>query len=287
MYTRIIKSSNKYEKRPVFNKSIFDAKTEDIVYGLVGYLINEDYIDKKQIEFLYNIIKESPYIIKIYNYFNYNEKQINQLDSNLFIRLELMKKYNNCLNNYKRSLSILQFQHILKYLLLIQLELFNYYGFIHRNIKLSNIMIEKNKNRDIRFFISNNFKSIIINSKYKLLLSDFDKSKILFRCLNPEIINFFKNKSNIIYENSLEYNIINTFYECIKLLDNNNIYNKFIQIINSYNIDKRYIIKKLSSYSRKEINEYVYKKDTISNCIFIISTLFDSLFNNYSFLNKI
>mgnify|MGYP000448017321 CR=1 FL=1 len=96
MYTRIIKSSNKYEKRPVFNKSIFYAKTEDIVYGLVGYLINEDYIDKnilyKNLENNENDISTILYNKNSINIQFNNQKQLSkETVSNKEIKFEEIK----------------------------------------------------------------------------------------------------------------------------------------------------------------------------------------------------
>lgn len=236
--------------------------------AIIIKIINGNLLNNKLI---YNIINGSQYIIKIYDFINEDN-----------YTLEIMQKYNNTLNMYDKSLEStknnLEFiEHILRYLLLIQLELFNNYGFIHNNIKSTNIIIIENyKFVDNIFYVHNNLNPQKIVSKYKLLLTDFEDSQILLRYINPNIINFYNNKSNIIFDNCLEYNIINTFYCCIELLKDNIIYNK---ILDEYNIDKKYPVKILSSYSRKEINELRFKETVLTNCISIISYLFENLFN--------
>ena len=108
MYTRIIKSSNKYEKRPVFNKSIFYAKTEDIVYGLVGYLINEDYIDKnilyKNLENNENDISTILYNKNSINIQFNNQKQLSkETVSNKEIKCIVVNNYQELIINVKEQ----------------------------------------------------------------------------------------------------------------------------------------------------------------------------------------
>jgi hypothetical protein len=61
---------------------------------------------------------------------------------------------------------------------------------------------------------------------------------------------------------------------------------KFHKIIYSHDLKKHLVVKCLSSYSRKEIGEEGIKQEMLSNCMTLIGTLFDKLFEGkYEFYN--
>ena len=190
-----------------------------------------------------------------------------------------MKKYSYSLNKFEKTLDITQFEHLLKYTLLIQLELFNLYGFIHKDLHLGNILVGKNKTKPINFYIHANRDPINFTSHVKLVLSDFEYSQILFSSINPNIFNFFADKNRINYDNCLEFNIMNTFYSFIDLIKDQVIFNKFKKIIYSYQVDRKFPVKILSSYVRKEIDQDRFKHYILSNCIDIIGQLYGKLFD--------
>ena len=155
-----------------------------------------------------------------------------------------MKKYLYSINKFNKKLNITEFEHLLKYILLIQLELFNLYEYIHKDLHNGNILVEKNKTMEnIKFYIHSSRDPVIFLPNIKLVLTDFEYSKILFYNLDSTIINYFADKTKITYENFLEFNIMNTFYSLIDLIKDPVIFNKFKNIIYSYQIDKKYIIK--------------------------------------------
>ena len=254
-------------------------------------------------ENIYKIINKSPHILSIYCFLIYNEK-ITNLDKEYkdvigfcnrnkddqIITLEIMKKYKGSLHSFEKQFDIATYQHILKYMLLIQMELFNLYGFIHKDIHLGNFLLDSNKvvkQTQYLFYIHNSIDPIKFQPIIKLVLTDFENSLILFRSLNPTINTFLQNKGNIIYDNTLESNIMNTFYWSLDLIKDDIIRNKFHKIIYSPEIlekAKRLSVKRLSSYARKEIDEEGIKHYMLSNCITIIQTLFGKLFeDNYHF----
>jgi len=185
------------------------------------------------IEYLYKYIKHSQHIVKIYNclyynttksFFNNEYRNImglcneNHNNCNQFVTLEIMEKYDSSLNKYDSSLKLKTVIHIIKYLVLVQLELFNTYGFVHNNIKLTNIFIKKNPSIILFDFNSNKIR---LKTNIKLYFTDFEHSLILFSSINPKIKEYLKNIENKNYNHTLENNILNTFHCCLKLLKNN------------------------------------------------------------------
>lgn len=161
----------------ISSQLIGEIKKEKVVVKITR---RESFLDKKSILDIYETIKKSPHIIKIYGIINCNEnttilnsnyknalgfcpnligsdwislKSGNGVRGDPFITLEIMKKYSYSLNKLEKKLDIAHFEQILKYLLLIQLELFNLYGFIHKDIHLGNVLVEKPDVSEIFFYI--------------------------------------------------------------------------------------------------------------------------------------
>jgi len=144
--------------------------------------------------------------------------------------------------------------------LLIQIELFNKYGFVHNDIHLGNILLKKEKDPVTFNFIFNN-EDIEITTNKILVLTDFDESwqiKI-FRFLFDTILYykkskiFYNNESLIIskdnrkvmlqsdkckYIDTLESNIYNTFSMAIELLESEKEKYDLSRILNKNTNDK-------------------------------------------------
>jgi len=167
-------------------------------------------------EEIYKYIKDSPHIVKIYCFLHCNEKKTyldnnhkeilgfcnsNHVDEyNQLISLEIMKKYDSSLRKYEAKLNLNSMIIYLKYLLLIQIELFNKYGFTHNDIHLGNILVKKTQNT-FNFLFGTNTIEIITDKT--LVLTDFEESIIISKKTRKVILQSKKCK----YGCSLESNI--------------------------------------------------------------------------------
>ncbi len=179
-----------------------DLKTKDInsrgilMESLIKDLKNDKKIivkitknnNKDKLRLIYKLFSEKINIIKSFCVFNCNEDESileekykniksfcnNTKDNNVKITLELMKYYKDgSLKQYVNELTIKDIKHILKQLLYCQLELFDNYGFLHNDIHLGNILLQKSTDKiNIKYKIQ---KQILnIDTRYICLLCDFD-----------------------------------------------------------------------------------------------------------------
>lgn len=260
-------------------------------------------------EELYNIIKKTPHIVKIYCFINCNEKK-NVLTNNYkdtlgfcngnhhdkdnqLITLEIMRRYESSLNKYNDSLNEKTMIHFLKYLLHIQLELFDTYGFVHNDMHLGNVLIRKLDKQTTTIVFNYDKNKINFDTNIMLYIADFDYSLILFNSINPKISNFLKNKDNRKYDYTLESNIYNTFYHCLNLLKDETLKTKLHHLlkdgkINDYTRDSYYekTKKNFSAYSSGEKPELNFKNITRILASDIISNLFRLLFKQSFFNNN-
>jgi predicted unusual protein kinase regulating ubiquinone biosynthesis (AarF/ABC1/UbiB family) len=174
-----------------------------------------------------------------------------------------------------------------RYLLLVQLELFNKYGFVHNDIHLGNILIKKEKSTINFNYKDNNIK---LDTDIKLYLTDFEYSLILFYSINPKIKQFLKDINNRNYDYTLEKNIYNTFYCCLELLEDEKMKTKLHHLLARGKIDD-YSIEKYHDKTKRSLDEYSSGRRPENNFITItnihaneiISALFKLLFQQ-SFL---
>ena len=275
---------------------------------------------------IYNIIKKSKHIIEIYCFLSCNENKTNLTNEykdilgfctrdtinneNIFINLEIMKKYKHSLLKYQNKLNLETVKQILLYLLNMQYELYYNYGFVHRDIHLGNIFIEKNDPHIIEF-ISYDFDlpfdiiqeiQVKMNINFKLYLTDFEDSLIFKKSLYPEITKFLQDKNNIIKDNTLMKTLYNTFETCLELIkDDTERYNLFrkyqdfgkdsyVEMVKksangqdftknniTYDI-KTYHIKILSTFARCLSNEQTYNEKSLSRAKIECNELFNYLF---------
>ena len=185
---------------------------------------------------IYNIIKKSEHIINIYCFLTCNEntnnlenkyKDIlgfcNNTNNNITINIESMKKYKHTLKRYMNKCSTTIVKNILRYLLNMQIELFCLYGFVHGDIHLGNIFIEKINPYKIKFDTScNGINKVSFETSFKLYLTDFEYSEVFLKSINPDIIPLmddFLINDKFTYKNTLQYNIYQTIYYCLDLLE--------------------------------------------------------------------
>lgn len=262
-----------------------DIKKENVVVKVTKWnqLLNTEKI--------YNIIKESKYVIDIYCFITCNENHNNILneykdvlgfcsrdiinDNNITINLEIMKKYKHTLKRYENKCNLETVKIILQYLLDIQFELFEKYGFVHNDIHLGNIIIEK-CDKYLKEF--NTFLPTAKELNFKLYLTDFEDSLIFKKSLFPEIELFLSNKQKLVNQNTFMQSLYNTFESCLELIDNDTM---------RYNIFKKY-----HNFGKDEFVNHVkthvkdaedYKKENIKQDIkpYYLKYLFNYALNNY------
>ncbi len=245
---------------------INNIKKEKVIVKITN--INS-FITENLTEYIYNIIKDNNYIVKIYCFLNCNENpkylldeykdilgfcNANSSDENkLIINLEIMKKYKQTLKTLEDECNLKTTLLILKQLLLIQLELFDKYQFIHNDIHLANIFIE-NIEKDNKIIYDINIKTI-----YNLYLTDFEYSLILSKKLNPNIkllFNSIKDNDNSKKNITLEKNINDTFYNCILLLKDKKLKTKLLHKLHNIERNTEYANKRISYFALKNINYY-------------------------------
>jgi hypothetical protein len=289
------------------DRIIFDAKFIDNEIKkervIVKVVKKNSFTDSNNTEAKYIFVKESPHIAKTYCFINCRENKTSLTNNykdmigfcngnhddkdNQLITLEIMRKYESSLKKYESSVNLKTVIHFTKYLLLLQLELFNTYGFVHNDIHLGNILIKKEKDT-INF--NHNGNKIKLKTDIKLLLTDFEYSLILFYSINPKIITFLKDAINRNYDYTLEKNIYNTFYCCLELLEDEKMKTKLHHLLARGKIDD-YSIEKYYDKTKRNFDDYSSKRRPESNFITItnihaneiISALFKLLFQQ-SFL---
>lgn len=256
-----------------------DVENEDETeINTFGLIMLADFIEKEKVIVkitngkqdnileINKIIKNMPNIVQTYCSFSCLENLddldfkydnvdgfCNSKDSETIITLEIMKKYKNgSLNKYKYKLELTEVINIIKQLLLAQLHIFNKIGFLHNDIHLSNILIEKMKDPiEIKYKIDMEYKNkyrIKIKSNFIPIISDFDKSSVYQ--------NGYLTKEEYRNQYTLGDNIFSTFNCCLLLLKNKEIKELIKQKLNDQSTE----IEKYIRFSKKNLRTY-YKKN--------------------------
>lgn len=239
---------------------------------------------------IYNIIKKSKHIINIYCFLNCNEntttlenkyKDIlgfcnNNTNNNTTINIEIMKKYKHTLKRYINKCSTTIVKNILRYLLNIQIELFRLYGFVHRDIHLGNIFIEKTDPRKITFYISN-IDNVSLETSFKIYLTDFENSQVFLKSINPDI-NELLISNKLSYEYTFDYNIYQTIYYCLNLLEDIELQDKLHKLLPS--MKSEYLPTKiLRSYAKGNKTEDAFIGLSINYAYNLCIDVFKLFFN--------
>lgn len=241
-------------------------------------------------EEIYRYIKDSEHIVKIYCFLHCNESKTylnqhhkdtlgfcnsNHTDKdNQLISLEIMKRYSSSLRKYEGKLKLKPMIIYLKYLLLIQIDLFNKYGFVHNDIHLGNILLKKEENPKTFKFIFNDNEIEITTNKI-LVLTDFEESLIISK--NNRNVMLQSNKCK--YIDTLESNIYNTFSMAIELLESEKEKYDLSRILNKNTNDKNESTDLFVAFCNKTINIKEYKKRINKIVIDMIILLFKEMFN--------
>jgi len=276
-----------------------EIKKENVIVKVTKFENNNNLLKTEEI---YNIIKESKHIVKIYCFINCNENKdilrfctrdtIN--DDNIKINLEIMKKYKHSLNHYEKKCNLETVKIIIKYLLNMQYELYYKYGFIHNDIHLGNILIEKTDDH-VTNFISYDLDlpseiidtiQVKISTKFNLYLTDFEYSLVLKKSLYPEIMTFFKDKSNIKKDNTLSRNLYNTFEACLELIEDDTLRYNLVKKYQDYGKDAYVELVRTRVLESQDFTKADIKEDIKPYYIKPISTYARGLSNEISFLDK-
>ena len=187
-----------------------------------------------------------------------------------------MRKYHSSLHKYENKLNLETMIHFLKYLLLIQLDLFTNYGFTHKDIHLGNILLlnlkKESKNKSFEFIFNN--KKITFTTDILLVLTDFEESLIISNRTRKVL-----QSSKCTYMNTLESNIYNTFEYSIELLNDEIQKHDLSRKLKKYKDDKVESTNLFTAFCNKTIKENEYKTRVIELVETIIIRLFNILFD--------
>lgn len=256
-------------------------------------------------EFVYSFIKESPHVIKIYNFITCWEDPITlgekykkalgfckggpvdtvsslTINQNYqMIHLELMEKYSGSLNEFIKELSLGKTIRIIRQIICIQLELFCSYGFTHGDIHTGNVLLTKTANPVETFQFCGETKQI--KTDVKLLLTDFEYSKIYSEKLNKKIKVILTNPNELKLSNTIQAHMLNTFREFLKLIKDLQLQNTLNEKLEKW-IETDFLkyrskcSKPLFEYANKMISEHLFISKSWSNSMEIVSDLFELLF---------
>ncbi len=219
-----------------------------------------------------NLTSKYPHSVKLYNYLSTNSNDVH----------EIIKKYNWGLVDLVGKLNGNQIKKIIQYLILIQLEMFDKYGFVWKNLAQTNIFIQKqNLIETIEF--NYNGKSQLIKTNTKLFISDFEHCIIL----NPTfgfVKNYLENKLiNTNESNSLVFKLYDCFIIGLELFSNKKIirdfkiktldikhvcYNKSNKFFNNY---KTYLMDNIELPDLWIEQFNIFKSKELSTCEMLLS----------------
>ena len=253
IYNKFILFGSKYVK--------INNQVEKIIEN--GCLKNNDYIVKMIINppskynDLLDLLNNSEYVVFVYNKFT---------QDNLYY--EIVKKYDYNLKYFHSKLNESQVNDIICYLIYIQIELFDNYGFVWHKLSLSNIFVENN---------------ILIQ---KIYISDLENSCIL----DPKYgFVAYYNQNNLLINGdstNLVMKIYKTFIICISLLADKKIMNDFLEKTKEL---------KQTCYYKSNILFNVYKTNLLDNNAYeiykydlfiMINQIIQECWNIYNNLSK-
>lgn len=198
------------------------------------------------------------------SYCNNNKDSID----NIKILLELQDYYKRgSLNEYINKLSLIDIKNILTQLLLSQLEVFKLYGFVHNDLHLGNILIDKSINDiTIKYNIFNYDK--YIKTKYIYKIIDFDRSILYNDIYVKQYDDDFLNKKKYNYNNTLFKNIYQTIIHIMKLLKDKDklIFRNILDsknMLDLYDNTERFIEKDMRTY----YNDYIDRNNSFETLV--------------------
>lgn len=189
---------------------------------------------------LLDLLNNSEHVVFVHNKFN---------QDNLYY--EIVKKYDYNLRYFYSKLNKSQISDIICYLIFIQIELFNNYGFVWHNLSLSNILVEKSEELIQNIFISDLENSCILDPKYGFI-EYYIQNNLL---INGESTN-------------LVMKIYKTFLLCISLLADKILMINFLE--KTKEIKEKYYQKSKQLFSVYKLNLLDDTYQIYKNELFII-----------------
>ena len=255
-------------------------------------------INFNKIKYISAMVKGLPNMPKIYCVFQCQEDEYNfdaeylnthgfcssnPSESDPLITLEIMKLYKNKLSDHKHSLNINEIKPILKKLIFGLLNAFEHTGFIHGDLHIDNILINKTEeDLTLTYKIDKNTHIIKTNTEY--IIMDFDKSTIYdttYLKLDP----FVREKTIIHSIEQITRVCGSQLYKKTKKWENDPINIAFDKIIENSDFD---IIKHgtslLYSYYTDSRPYKLFIKESILDAMYMINTLWKELYNEYLFI---
>ena len=205
----------------------------------------------------------------------------NPNDSDFIIILEIMKRYNNKLSELLNALELENTKNIMKQLIFALMYAFESKGFIHGDLHIENILINKYDEQKELIYIINK-KKYNITTQIEYIIMDFDKS-ISYDTTFMNLPEFDENKTLI-------YSIIKVINICGKLLTKINKYDtdqinttldKVLPKIH-YDVIGQNISVLASFYiNSRSYNEFI--ELTIQDTIYFLNIFWKKLYNEYLF----
>lgn len=208
-----------------------------------------------------NILNNSEYVAFIYDKFNQDN-----------IYFEIIKKYDCNLKYFNSKLNEDQINILINYLIFIQIELFDKYGFIWHKLSLSNILVEKYNDLVKNIYISDLDNSCILDPKYGFVE--------------------YYNQNNLLNNGdstNLVMKIYKTFIICISILSNKIFMINFLK--NTKELKENYYSQSsqlFTDYKNNLINNQIYAYEIYKKELFIIiNQMIQECWNVYNELKKL
>jgi hypothetical protein len=148
-----------------YNKFILIGSRCGNINNQVKKYIKDNCLDNYVVKMIINPPTKYNDMMDILNdceYVAYTSKKFNQ--DNIYF--EIIKKYDCNLRQFQNKLNETHINEIINYLILIQIELFDKYGFVWHKLSLSNILVEKGEELIQNIYISDLDNSCILDPKY-------------------------------------------------------------------------------------------------------------------------
>ena len=249
-------------------------------------------LDLLRIKYINYLVQQLPNFPKVYCVLECDENESN-FDANYLkvngfcnkssdkfkIILEIMKLYPNKLSEYKNKLSIEQIKPILKQLFYALIYAFELRGFIHGDLHIENILINKQK-KELTYIIDK--KEYILKTDQECIIMDFDKS------ITYDIQ--YMNLTELIKENTLIHSIQKIIYICSTLYKKEKTY-KLDPLNVALEETLKHIYYDIIAHGTSILGSYyqdsrTYKEfinETIIDVMYFINIFWKKLYDKYLF----
>ena len=254
-------------------------------------------LDLFRIKYISHIVQKIPNFPKVYCVFECNEDEsnfnTNYLNINGFcheksdkfkIILEIMKLYPNKISEYNNKLNIQQIKPILKQLIFGLMYAFELTGFIHGDLHIENILINKfEEEKELTYIIKH--KTFKIKTKEEYIILDFDKSITYDKTYMS--LPFFTESNTLIYSIKKIISVCAILFKKEKKYEQdplNIALDRGLRKIHYDMVDQGISI--LTSYYQESRNYTEFREESINDVITFVNLFWKELYNEYLFPNK-